>query len=88
MLVDFWATWCAPCRMLAPVLEQCAGAYAEQLDIVKVDADASGDLLAQYGVRGLPTLLLFKGGQVVDQRVGAGSLSELTAFLSPHLVSA
>ena len=71
--------------MLAPVLEQCATIYSEQLDIVKVDADASEDLLVQYGVRGLPTLLLFKGGQVVDQRVGAGTLSDITTFLSPHL---
>lgn len=85
VLVDFWATWCAPCRMLAPVLEQCAQTYAGQLDIVKVDADTSEDLLGRYGVRGLPTLLLFKAGQVVDQRVGAGSLSEIDAFLSPHI---
>ena len=85
VLVDFWATWCAPCRMLAPVLEQCATMYSEQLEIVKVDADTSEDLLVQYGVRGLPTLLLFKGGEVVDQRVGAGTLSDITAFLSPYV---
>ncbi len=85
VLVDFWATWCAPCRMLAPVLEQCATMYSEQLEIVKVDADTSEDLLVQYGVRGLPTLLLFKGGEVIDQRVGAGTLSDITAFLSRHV---
>ncbi|MCA9768209.1 MAG: thioredoxin, partial [Gemmatimonadetes bacterium] len=65
VLVDFWAAWCGPCRAIAPHLEVLAGHFAGRAKVVKVDVDASPELAAQYGIRGIPTLLVFKGGQVV-----------------------
>lgn len=71
VLVDFWATWCAPCRAIAPMIDELAGQYQGKLKVAKVNIDENQDTPQQYGVRSIPTLLVFKGGQVVDQIVGA-----------------
>lgn len=71
VLVDFWATWCAPCRAIAPALEELATQYKGKVKIAKVDVDENQQVAQQYGIRSIPTLLLFKGGKVVDQLVGA-----------------
>ena len=79
-IVDFWATWCAPCRALAPVIDEIADQYAGKLAVYKIDIDSNPETPAKFGVRGIPTVILFKGGQVVDQLVGAvpkSSLEEL-----------
>jgi thioredoxin 1 len=70
VLVDFWATWCGPCRALAPVVDEVASAYNGKLKVVKMDVDANTATPQRYGIRGIPSLLLFKGGQVTDQIVG------------------
>ncbi|MCC7412189.1 MAG: thioredoxin [Gammaproteobacteria bacterium] len=85
VIVDFWAAWCSPCRALAPVLEQLASLHADALDVVKVDTDAEPVLAQRYGVRSLPTLLLFVGGQPLEQIVGAQPLGAIEARLAPHL---
>ena len=71
VLVDFWATWCAPCRAIAPALDELAGQYQGRVKVVKVNIDDNQDVPQQYGIRSIPTLLLFKGGRVVEQIVGA-----------------
>ena len=76
VLLDFWATWCGPCRMLAPILEELSGQHPE-LKIVKVDVDENRDLALQYGIESIPTLLVFKGGQVADRSVGLVSPQEI-----------
>ena len=70
-LVDFWATWCAPCKAIAPMVEDLAGSYEGKIDFYKLNIDDNPGTPGQYGVRGIPTLLLFKDGRVVDQIVGA-----------------
>ena len=72
VLVDFWATWCAPCRAIAPALEELATQYKGQVKIVKVDVDANQVTAEQFGIRSIPTLLMFKGGKVIETLVGAG----------------
>jgi thioredoxin 1 len=79
VLVDFWAEWCGPCKMIAPVLDELAGEYAGKLKIGKVNIDEHQGVAAQYGVRAIPTLLLFKGGQVAEQMVGMRSKKDLKA---------
>jgi len=71
VLVDFWAIWCGPCRLIAPIVEELASQYAGKLKVLKVDVDQEQNLAIRYGIMSIPTLLLFKGGQVVDQIVGA-----------------
>ncbi len=88
VLVDFWAEWCGPCRMIAPVVEALASEYAGRLKVAKVDVDANAQSAMRYQIRGIPTLLLFKDGRVVDMRVGAVPKSELVRMITPHLPTA
>ena len=81
VLVDFWATWCGPCRMLAPTVETIASEYDGKVTVVKCNVDDCEDVAAEYGIRNIPTLLFFKGGQVVDKLVGNVPKSEITAKL-------
>ncbi|WP_144106663.1 thioredoxin TrxA [Paraburkholderia sp. BCC1886] len=85
VLLDFWAEWCGPCKLLAPTLDQIALDYQGKLQIVKVDVDQNQSIAARFGVRGIPTLVLFKKGTLIAQKVGALSKSQLKAFLDPHL---
>lgn len=84
VLVDFWADWCPPCRMLAPILEQLDTQTGDRLTIVKVDTEEHPDLAAEYGITALPTLLLFKDGEVVQVQRGAVPLSELVRVFEPY----
>ena len=79
VLVDFWAEWCGPCKMIAPVLDELAEEYSDKVKIAKVDIDHQQGLAAQYGVRAIPTLLLFSKGQVAEQMVGLRSKRDLKA---------
>lgn len=83
-LVDFYADWCGPCKMIAPVLEDLAGDYEGKVNIVKLDADAHPEVLSKYGVRGLPTLMMFENGKPVGTRVGAQPASALRTFIGEH----
>ncbi len=85
VLVDFWAPWCGPCKMIAPVLEELATELAGKLTICKVNVDDHGDLAAQYGIRAIPTMLLFKGGQLVEQFVGMMDKASLKAKIAAKL---
>jgi putative thioredoxin len=85
VLVDFWAAWCAPCRALAPILERLATAYADLAEVVKVDTDAEPELAGRYGVRSLPTLAVFRNGQLVDAVVGAQPEGVLRELLDRHV---
>ena len=85
VLVDFWAEWCGPCRMFIPVLEEIAGEYAGKLKVVKINVDESPETAQKYGVRGIPTIILFKNGEVEATKVGALAKSQITAFLDSEL---
>ena len=85
VVVDFWATWCGPCKAIAPMLEKVATDKGEALKIVKLDVTPSPRLAAQYSVRSIPALLLFKGGEVVDRHVGKMTEAQFLAFVDPHL---
>jgi thioredoxin 1 len=85
LLVDFSATWCGPCRMMAPAVEALAETYRDRLDVAVVDIDASPDLASRFGVTAVPTFLVFKDGQVVDQLVGAIPKQVLTARVEQHV---
>ena len=85
VLVDYWAEWCGPCKMIAPILEEIAEEYAGKLTIAKLNIDENPHTPPRYGIRGIPTLMLFKEGNVEATKVGALSKSQLSAFLDSHL---
>lgn len=85
MLVDFWAEWCGPCKMIAPILEELATKYLGKIKIAKLNVDENPNTPAKYGVRGIPTLILFKDGKALETKVGALSKSQLETFLDKHL---
>ena len=85
VLVDYWAEWCGPCKMIAPILDEVSKDYDGRLKIAKMNVDENREVPAKYGIRGIPTLMLFKGGQLAATKVGALSKAQLTAFLDGHL---
>ncbi len=85
VLVDFWAEWCGPCKMIAPILDEVAGTYQGKLQVAKVNVDENSEVPAKFGIRGIPTLMLFKGGQLAATKVGAMSKAQLTAFIDQQL---
>jgi thioredoxin 1 len=85
VLVDYWAEWCGPCRMIAPVLEEVSRDYAGKVQVAKVNVDDNQAIAQRFGVRGIPTLMLFRNGAVIGTSVGALSKSQLTLFLDNHL---
>ncbi|MAW88535.1 MAG: thioredoxin [Phyllobacteriaceae bacterium] len=82
VVVDFWAEWCGPCKMIAPALDEIAGEMAGKIKIAKVNIDENPELAAQYGVRSIPTLMIFKGGEVADMKVGAAPKTALSSWIS------
>ena len=85
VLIDYWAEWCGPCKMIAPVLDEIATEYSDRLKVVKLNIDDNPQTPPKYGIRGIPTLMVFKNGQVEATKVGAVSKVELTAFLNDSL---
>ncbi len=85
VLVDYWAEWCGPCKMIAPILDEISGEYDGKLKIVKLNIDENAETPPKYGIRGIPTLMLFKNGNVEATKVGALSKSQLTAFLDSNI---
>ena len=88
VLVGFWAEWCGPCRMIAPVLEQLADEHVGKLKIVKLNVDENPGTPPKFNIRGIPTLILFKDGQAAATQVGAAHKAQLTAFVAPHVTTA
>lgn len=85
VLVDYWAEWCGPCKMIAPILEEIAGLYTDRLKVCKMDVDNNESTPPKYGIRGIPTLMLFKNGNVEASKTGALSRSQLAAFLDSNI---
>ena len=85
VLVDYWAEWCGPCKMIAPVLEEVADEYGDKIQVVKLNIDENPNTPPKYGIRGIPTLMLFKNGNVEATKVGAVSKSQLTAFIDGNV---
>ena len=85
VLVDYWAEWCGPCKMIAPILDEIATEYGERLKVAKLNIDENQITAPKYGIRGIPTLMLFKNGNIEATKVGALSKSQLTAFIDSHI---
>jgi thioredoxin 1 len=85
VLVDYWAEWCGPCKMIAPILDEVSETYKDKLQIAKMNVDDNREVPAKFGIRGIPTLMLFKDGQLAATKVGAMSKAQLTAFLDQQL---
>lgn len=85
VLVDYWAEWCGPCKMIAPILEEIASEYSGKIKVAKINIDDNPQTPPKYGIRGIPTLMLFKNGEVEATKVGALSKSQLTAFLDSNI---
>ncbi len=85
VLVDYWAEWCGPCKMIAPILDEVSNAYAGKLQVAKMNVDENREVPAKFGIRGIPTLMLFKNGELAATKVGAMSKAQLTAFLDQQL---
>ena len=85
VLVDYWAEWCGPCKMIAPILDEVAGTSQGKLQIAKMNVDENREIPAKFGIRGIPTLMLFKDGQLAATKVGAMSKAQLTAFIEQQL---
>jgi thioredoxin 1 len=86
ILVDYWAEWCGPCKMIAPILDEVSAAYEGKLSIAKMNVDENREIPAKFGIRGIPTLMLFKDGQLAATKVGALSKAQLVAFIDQQLV--
>lgn len=85
VLVDFWADWCVPCKMIAPILSDLAGEYEKRLKVGRLDVDAHGEIAARYNIVSIPTVLLFINGELADQHVGAAPKAAFVEFIEPHL---
>lgn len=85
VLVDFWAEWCGPCKMLMPVIDEVSAEYAEKVKFLKINVDDNPETAPKFGVRGIPTLILFKDGQVLATKVGSMTKSQLVAFIDSHI---
>jgi thioredoxin 1 len=85
VLVDYWAEWCGPCKMIAPILKEIAEEYSDRVKVCKIDIDANQQTPPKYGIRGIPTLMLFRDGEVEATKVGAVSKSQLAAFLDSNI---
>ena len=85
VLVDYWAEWCGPCKAIAPILDEVAKSYEGKVQIAKMNVDENRDIPAKFGIRGIPTLMLFKDGQLAATKVGAMSKAQLTAFIDQQL---
>ena len=85
VLVDYWAEWCGPCKMIAPILDEVSKDYDGRLKVAKMNVDENRDVPAKFGIRGIPTLMLFKDGELAATKVGALSKAQLTAFIDTHL---
>ncbi len=85
VLVDYWAEWCGPCKMITPILDEISDEYDDKLKVAKLNIDENPNTPPKYGIRGIPTLMLFRGGNVEATKVGALSKSQLSAFLDGHL---
>lgn len=85
VLVDVWASWCGPCKLIAPIIDEISGEYLDKIKVGKCDADANREKVMSLGVRNIPTIFLYKDGQIVDQMSGAGNKKKFTDFIDNHL---
>lgn len=87
VLVDFWATWCAPCRMIAPIIEKISEQYDGKITVAKVDVDQQQELSIRYGIQSIPTVILFKDGKIASKEIGVKPLNSFTKMLDTHIAS-